>query len=283
MSWREHSRHPNSQQAREYRHKQLKQAASTFQVKSRIGAVRHYAKGKKVLDVGCVSHNFAIRSGAQGNWLHEHVRSVAAECLGVDYDAEGVAQMRAAGYDVVHADITADLTPILERGPFDVVVAGEVIEHLPAPQALLDMARQALRPGGRLIITTPNPYNPRRQRAGAMGITWENVDHVFYAFPSGIAEMADRAGLVLERFGTVGWPYDEPDLRQLWTSVRDFLAAVRARKAGEKNPVATGRWRLPLPPRWLSPLDLLTLRLRGKHGMMGENAIYVLKRPTSPA
>jgi SAM-dependent methyltransferase len=42
-------------------------------------------------------------------------------------------------------------------GTFDVVVATEVIEHLDNPQRLISEAARVLAPGGRVLITTPNP------------------------------------------------------------------------------------------------------------------------------
>jgi 2-polyprenyl-3-methyl-5-hydroxy-6-metoxy-1,4-benzoquinol methylase len=278
MGWRDEGYHPNDRRALELRHRQLKRAATTFEG-SRIDVVRRYARGKKVLDVGCVSHNFQFRSGGHNRWLHDHVRRVARECVGVDYDEVGIKQMREAGYDVVHADITGDLTPLLERGPFDVVVAGEIIEHLPAPQALLAMASQVLRPGGRLVITTPNPYAPWRQRSGALGTTWENVDHIVYAFPSGIAEMAERTGLRLRKYGTVGGPEPSPGWRDLTASVRTWLQAAWERGKGHYDRLSGERYALALPPRWLSPLDVLLVRLRGRRRLLGETSIYVLAKP----
>lgn len=43
-----------------------------------------------------------------------------------------------------------------EAGGFDCVVATELIEHLEAPQQFVDQALRLLRPGGTLILTTPN-------------------------------------------------------------------------------------------------------------------------------
>ncbi len=278
MSWRDHGDHPNSAGALQYRHAQLKDAATVFKG-TRISTVRRFARDKKVLDVGCVSHNFQVHSGGKGMWLHDHVVEAAAECVGLDYDEVGIKQMRDAGYDVVHADISGDLTPVLERGPFDVVIAGEIIEHLVAPQELLSMASKVLRPGGQLVITTPNPYSPRRTRTGAMGTTWENVDHVMYAFPSGIAEMADRTGLVLAKYGTVGWPGTKPARKHLAESARVLARAVMARAKGKRNSMSGERFALPLPVHWLSPSDMLLFRLHGKRGMLRETSIYVLTRP----
>lgn len=278
MGWREVDDHPNGQQALRYRNRQLSKALGEFKG-GRIKVLQRQARGRKVLDVGCVSHNFHFASGGRGNWLHQHIVDVAAECVGTDYDEVGVKEMREAGYDVVRADITGDVSALRERGPFDVIIAGEIIEHLGAPQALLERCAELLRPGGRLVMTTPNPFAPRRARMGALGMTWENVDHVTYLFPSGIAEMADRAGLRLKRFGTVGWPHGRSSGALLLDSARVYLRAVRDRARGRRSRVSRGRLNLPLPGRWHSPMDVLLHALRGRRGMLGETAIYVLQRP----
>ena len=241
MSWRAVGDHPNSRQALQYRHTQLTKAASTFKG-GRISVVKRFARDQKVLDMGCVSHNFAFNSGGGGRWLHQHV--------------------------------------VQARGPFDVVVAGEIIEHLPAPQQLFASARELLRPGGKLVITTPNPYSPRRVRAGALGITWENADHILYAFPSGVAEMADRTGMVLKKFGTVGWPGDVTGGRRVVETTTELVRAARARAAGERAVPRRGRLNLPLPAHWLAPMDIALHAARGRRRMLGETSIYVLQRPT---
>jgi len=278
MSWRDSGDHPNSPPVLSYRHKQLKSAATSFHG-SRIGVLTRLAKDKKVLDVGCVSHNFHFASGGKGKWLHQHIVDAAAECVGTDYDESGVKEMQADGYDVVHADITGDLTPLKERGPFDVIIAGEIIEHLAAPQQLLASSRELLRPGGRLVITTPNPYAPRRARAGALGYTWENADHVLYAFPSGIAEMADRTGLVLKRFGSVEWPHRRSAPRNLAESIGQWARAVRGRARGQRSMPPRSRLSLPLPNHWLAPTDVVLHALRGRRGMLRETSVYILRRP----
>lgn len=58
---------------------------------------------------------------------------------------------------VLEDDITATK---LEAGSFDLVLCTEVIEHVPDPGALLDGIVSVLRPGGTLILSTPQPYSP---------------------------------------------------------------------------------------------------------------------------
>jgi len=43
---------------------------------------------------------------------------------------------------------------------YDTILAGEIIEHLDSPQAFLEGCYAILNPGGRLVISTPNPYFP---------------------------------------------------------------------------------------------------------------------------
>lgn len=281
MGWREVDDHPNGRLALRYRSRQLRRAHSRFRG-GRIKVLQRQARGRKVLDVGCVSHNFHFASGGRGNWLHQHIVDVAAECVGTDFDEVGVKEMQAAGYDVVRADITGDIGALRERGPFEVIIAGEIIEHLASPQGLLERCAELLAPGGKLVLTTPNPFAPRRVRMGALGLTWENVDHVVYLFPSGIAEMADRAGLRLKRFGTVGWPYGRSAGALLVDSLRAYLRAVAARARGQRSRTPRGRLNLPLPGRWHSPMDVLLHAVRGRQGMLAETAIYVLQRPKRP-
>jgi hypothetical protein len=91
--------------------------------------------------------------------------------------------------------------------------------------------------------------------------------------------MADRTGLVLRRFGTVGWPGRRSFAAEMGRSLRTWLRAARARTRGERAVPRRGRLNLPLPGHWLSPADVVLHRARGRRGMLGETAIYVLRRP----
>lgn len=48
----------------------------------------------------------------------------------------------------------------LEPGSFDLVLCSEVIEHLSSPAAALTSIRRVLRPGGVLVLSTPQRYSP---------------------------------------------------------------------------------------------------------------------------
>lgn len=233
-----------------------------------------HCRDRRVLDLGCADHQV---DAVDDLWLHKHIVEVARSCLGADVDAGGVAEMQARGYNAVVADITneADLRSLADRGPFDIVVAGEVIEHLSCPRAVFDAAAAVLPAGGQLLLTSPNPYAPWRARAGLTGRVWENVDHVTYLFPSGVAELASRSGFTLVEFGTASWgrgPDISPALDLRWLVAACYHRFVRGRRE-------EGRWLgLPLHPRYLGPLDLLQLSFRLKPGLWREAAVYLLEK-----
>jgi SAM-dependent methyltransferase len=71
----------------------------------------------------------------------------------------------------------------LEDGEADLVLATETLEHVPDPPAFLEQARRVLRPGGRLIITTP------------FAARWHYIPHDYWRFtPSSLRQLLERAG-----------------------------------------------------------------------------------------
>ncbi len=105
-------------------------------------------EGRSVLDVGCAS-----RYG-RPDWVHGLVEKAASTAMGIDIDAGTIEALLAEGHDVQLAD-ARDFD--LGR-TFDVVFAGEIIEHLDDVHGFLAGVRRHLRPGGQLVLTTPNVF-----------------------------------------------------------------------------------------------------------------------------
>jgi len=100
--------------------------------------------GKRVLDLGC-------RSGA----LTRHFLE-GNEVVGLDVDRSALAKAEALGIEPVQANVQDPLP--FEDGSFDAVVAGELLEHLQFPDALVAEIRRVLRPGGVIVGSVPNAY-----------------------------------------------------------------------------------------------------------------------------
>lgn len=101
-------------------------------------------RGKRVLDLGCRSGAFTL------NFLEGN------DVVGLDVDRVALAKAAELGIDTVVANVEEPL-PFADAS-FDVVVAGELLEHLQFPEALVAEARRVLRPGGVLVGSVPNAF-----------------------------------------------------------------------------------------------------------------------------
>ncbi len=115
------------------------------------------AQGRRVVHVGFVDAGCQLLNEQSGAWLHEHLAGAAAELVGLDLDVAGVEDARRRGY-AAHAVDCRDIEAVRDLGlePADLVVAGEVIEHLDDPGSFLDGLHALVAPGGLLVVTTPN-------------------------------------------------------------------------------------------------------------------------------
>jgi SAM-dependent methyltransferase len=191
--WTDLGSNPNTPEARDFRRRTIAQAWRP-PVESRMEYLTQLAAGKRVLDIGVVGHSPDFYE--DGQWMHEAIVRVAKSCLGVDVIPDEIAKLQARGFNVMLRDVTAE--PLEEQ--FEVIICGEVIEHLGNPAGLFKAAMKMLERGGRLVITTPNPYSDSNIRLAIQGKFEESVDHVTLLVPSGIAEFAEREGLVLESY-----------------------------------------------------------------------------------
>ena len=114
----------------------------------RFEVVRPLLVGSSVLDVGCASRYGNL------DWLHGRIAAEFSDQVGIDINEATIDELQGQGYDVQVADAQH-----FDLGrTFDVVFAGELVEHLDDFHGFLQCARRHLTPGGRLILTTPNSF-----------------------------------------------------------------------------------------------------------------------------
>ena len=143
-------------------------------------------RGGRLLEVGC--------GGGDSLAL---LQELGWDAEGVDFDPEAVANARAKGLRVRQGDLAGQGYP---SSSFDAVIASHVIEHVPDPEALLVEALRVLRPGGTLVLYTPNAASlgRRHYREDWRGLEPPRHLHVFT--PQALSALTRRAG-----FAEVGW------------------------------------------------------------------------------
>lgn len=106
-----------------------------------------FIKGKKVLDVGC--------GNAYGTSL---MAESAAEITGLDYDAATIDQNRKQYSSIVNLRFERAVIPPLPLPDqsFDVITSFQFIEHIHPRAEFIRECLRVLKPGGKLLITTPN-------------------------------------------------------------------------------------------------------------------------------
>ncbi len=121
-------------------------AGFVFAGPERVELFRRYVggPGRHVLDLGC-RDGALTQAYAGGN-----------EIVGVDADREALAEAEKLGIETRWADLD-DALPF-EDGSFDVVVAGELLEHLRDPRRVVSEVLRVLRPGGTFVASVPNAY-----------------------------------------------------------------------------------------------------------------------------
>jgi len=101
---------------------------------------------QRIVDVGC----------GEGTATHLVKRlDPQNTVIGVDWSAMALVQARARGLLVIQGGIDASGLPLADAGA-DVVIMSELIEHLVDTDAAVEEARRILRPGGILLLSTPN-------------------------------------------------------------------------------------------------------------------------------
>lgn len=114
--------------------------------------IKPHIQNKHVLDIGCVEHTID-RADREG-WLHGNIREVANQTVGIDIVGDAIEELQDRGYNVEKRDVQAQAPNAYDD--FDVVVMGEVIEHLTDFRTTLSNVSAWLKPEGKLILTTPN-------------------------------------------------------------------------------------------------------------------------------
>src|SRR5579871_5322066 len=121
--------------------------------------------GLQVLDVGCGSGANSAALAAKGHAV-----------TGVDISVIAIEQYRARGFDGVVVDLERDSLGFPDS-TFDLAFCSEVIEHMTMPERLVSEMERVLKPGGALVLSTPNSAFWVYRLLGLLGWTVGELQH----------------------------------------------------------------------------------------------------------
>jgi 2-polyprenyl-6-hydroxyphenyl methylase / 3-demethylubiquinone-9 3-methyltransferase len=158
----------------------------------------HVSSGQRVLDVGCGEGVFAAELAAVG-----------AEVLGIDVAEEPLRRARARHPALDLRLVDGEAPWPLPDASFDVVWAGEVIEHVADTAAWLSEVRRVLRSGGSLLISTP-ANGPVALLAAALSRRAfaarfdPRSDHLRFYNPATLSRLIEDFGFESVKVGSAG-------------------------------------------------------------------------------
>jgi 2-polyprenyl-6-hydroxyphenyl methylase/3-demethylubiquinone-9 3-methyltransferase len=219
-----------------------------------LGLAQKAGNRGRVLDLGCAQGNVALLLAEAGleTWAVD-LRCEFLEYAGRKYERGKFRRCAANAEELPFPD-----------GAFELVVWGEMIEHVAYPEKVLGEIRRVLGPGGHLVLSTPNGQRlhtglPTFGRAG------------------------DRAALVTKQFK----PDSDGHLFLFARGELDGLLGATGLRLREHRyygtPWLTGRlgfrhWMRWMPSRWRHALDRFTLHVPGVPPLFAEGQVLLAQK-----
>lgn len=204
----------------------------------------------KLLDVGCGGGRFLNRMQKRG-WRVE----------GSDFDEQAAQKV---SYKYAIKTHVGDLTQCkLLADSFDVITLSQTIEHLYDPNATLHECLRLLKPGGLLILTTPNAESVGAIEFGSFWRGWEAPRHLHLFTVNSLKKLVQRAGF---------------EVFQALTYSAGSSVVYRVSRANRQSRKLT----------WLEEFDLLVwsyrkelqeYRAQDKHPHTGQNVLIRAYKP----
>lgn len=154
-------------------------------------------EGKKVLEIGCAC-----------GYITRHLNENRCKVTGIELDEAAAGLAKSFCERIIVADIEGDgvLEQIKER--FDVIILGDVLEHLKEPFEILNACKNKLEKAGYVILSVPNiAYWKQRIRflLGSFNYTNEGIldkNHLRFFTLKTAKEMIDNCDFSVESMGT---------------------------------------------------------------------------------
>lgn len=100
---------------------------------------------------------YVLDAGSGGGWLANELKNSDTMLVSFDLSLRNIREITANTRIGNHIGVVGDaLTPPFMAGSFDCIVASEIIEHLTDPALFINSMFRLLKPGGRLIVSTPH-------------------------------------------------------------------------------------------------------------------------------
>lgn len=144
-------------------------------------------KGTKILDVGCATGKFLRLCDKYG-----------LKTYGIDYSKKLLKKAKFATKAKLVCGSAENLS-IYKKNSFSTITGFDVIEHLSSPYMFAQQAYEVLKPGGKLILTTPNLNSLGRLVMGKSWHGYSDKTHRYLFTPESLAYTLESVGFKISK------------------------------------------------------------------------------------
>jgi 2-polyprenyl-3-methyl-5-hydroxy-6-metoxy-1,4-benzoquinol methylase len=193
-----------------------------------------------------IGFNSKFRNWLRGNHRIQNMLPVGSgKVLDIGCgDSRSLLQLKALGYDAYGIEADENIRPIKDKlglnvhigtiedadfrpSIFDLITANQLIEHIVDLDSFIVNAKKFLRPGGTIILSTPNGDGLYRRLLGRTWINWHVPFHQQVFTKNSLSKLLEKHGLRIIKIKTVS--------PTAWT-LHQLEALRHKTKIGEKNP-----------------------------------------------
>lgn len=156
---------------------------------TRSAAALWVEPGSRVIEVGCGACE-----------MLGFLRGCGCEVVGTEIDRNVASIAARQGLDIRIGPYQADQFP---ESYFDAALLNQVVEHVTSPDTLLAGLGRNLRPGGQLVVTTPNVSGLGRRLFRRRWLHWHLPYHRHCFSPRSLSFLAEGAGFTVSMMRTI--------------------------------------------------------------------------------
>jgi len=169
--------------------------ASTVTITKYISRMKYFAewcKNKNVMHLGCSSGTYIHDRIKRGTFLHSILNDTAQNLAGLDIDAKSLETMKELGFSNLYEGNAEKLSESNIKEKYDIVIAGDLLEHITCPGAMLEGVKELLDENGKFIISTNNAFGVHYQIRRWLGRFTEHFEHVCFYSPETLVHLFER-------------------------------------------------------------------------------------------
>jgi SAM-dependent methyltransferase len=165
------------------------------------------AANRKVMHVGCTDAPLTKTKATRKQLLHQKLAAVCKELIGVDLDLASLDYLRKEhGITNLYCHNIENLDSFPNQEKVDVLMAGEVLEHLNNVGLFFENCRTRLQKDGVVLVTVPNALSIKRMMSSLVKRKEHvHADHTSYFSPSTLSCIADRHKFSMSGMGMYLW------------------------------------------------------------------------------